>query len=122
MDELIRIAEAACAQEVPTYPDFKSGDTITVSSRIKEGNKERIQQFTGVVIQVRGEGMNKRFTVLKHARGGIWVERIFPINSPMIAKIEVMKSGKVRRARIYYYRNLKGKSTNLKEKVRRKAN
>ncbi len=118
MEQLIKIAEQACAQNVPTFPKFKSGDTITVSYKIKEGNKERIQQYKGVVIQIRGIGMNKRFTVRKIS-SNIGVERIFPMNSPFIEKIEVNKVGKVRRARIYYFRKLTGKRANIREKMTR---
>ena len=96
-------------------PEFKAGDTITVHYKIKEGNKERIQQFQGVVIQRRGSGPTETFTIRKMS-SGIGVERIIPINSPLIEKIEVNKSGKVRRARIFYLRGLKGKAARIKEK------
>ena len=115
MEQLIKIAEQACAQNVPTFPKFKSGDTITVSYKIKEGNKERIQQYKGVVIQIRGIGMNKRFTVRKIS-SNIGVERIFPLESPNIDSIEVNKRGKVRRAKLYYLRKLTGKKARIKEK------
>lgn len=101
-------------------PEFGSGDTITVHYRIREGQKERIQQFRGVVIQIRGERDGKMFTVRKMS-GGIGVERIFPMNSPYIAKVEVNKYGKVRRARIYYLRKLTGKRANIKEDFMRKS-
>ncbi len=116
MDELIRIAEQefTTKRETP-LPDFSAGDTITVYYRIKEGNKERIQAFRGVVIQIRGKGIGKTFTVRKISNG-IGVERIFPFNSPFIEKVEVNKHGKVRRARIYYLRNLSGKKARIKEK------
>ncbi len=120
MDEQIRIAEQAMAQSTPEYPAFSSGDTITVSYKIKEGTKERIQQYRGVVIQVRGTGNKKMFTVRKISNG-IGVERIFPMNSPFIDKVEINKRGKVRRARIYYLRALTGKRANIKEKVVRSA-
>ena len=96
-------------------PQFSSGDTITVHYKIKEGNKERIQQFRGVVIQRKGEGHTCTFTVRKMS-GVIGVERIFPINSPFIDKIEVNKYGKVRRAKIFYLRNLTGKKARIEEK------
>jgi large subunit ribosomal protein L19 len=96
-------------------PDFKAGDTITVHYKIREGNKERIQQFQGVVIQRRGAGSTETFTVRKMS-SGIGVERIIPVHSPAIDKIEVNKSGKVRRARIFYLRDLKGKAARIKEK------
>ncbi|MCD6201216.1 MAG: 50S ribosomal protein L19 [Bacteroidales bacterium] len=97
------------------YPDFKAGDTITVYYKIKEGNKERIQQFRGVVIQRRGSGHTETFTVRKMS-GNIGVERIFPVHSPFIDKIEINKRGKVRRARIFYLRALRGKKARIKEK------
>lgn len=102
--------------EVKKYPDFKAGDTITVTYRIVEGNKERTQKFQGIVIQRRG-GSNPTatFTVRKISNN-IGVERIFPVASPFIESIDVNKHGKVRRARIYYLRNLKGKKAKIKEK------
>lgn len=114
MDNLIRIAEASMwpKKEVPS---FKSGDTITVSYRIVEGNKERIQSFRGTVIQIKGHGMTKMFTIRKIS-DGIGVERIFPLYSPHIDKIEVNKVGVVRRSRIYYLRALTGKKARIKEK------
>jgi len=98
------------------HPDFKAGDTITVHYKIKEGDKERIQSFTGVVIQVKNEKATRTFTVRKISHG-VGVERIFPYNSPYIEKIEVVKRGKVRRARIYYIRKLSGKAARIKEKI-----
>ena len=95
-------------------PEFSAGDTITVYYEIKEGNKTRIQFFRGVVIQRRGSGSSETFTIKKMS-GTIGVERIFPINLPAIQKIEVEKRGKVRRARIYYFRNLTGKKARIKE-------
>ena len=95
-------------------PEFKSGDNITVYYRIKEGNKERIQFFKGDVIQRRGSGTTETFTIRKISHS-INVERIFPINSPSIEKIEVNKKGKVRRARIFYLRDLQGKKARIKE-------
>ena len=100
---------------LPVYPDFKAGDTITVHYKIKEGNKERIQQYQGVVIQRSGEATKETFTVRKMS-GNIGVERIFPIASPFIDKIEVNKRGAVRRARIFYLRDLTGKKARIKEK------
>lgn len=119
MEQLINIAEQACAQGAAQIPYFTSGDTVNVSYKIKEGNKERIQQYAGVVIQVRGEGMNKRFTVRKNSCKGFFVERIFPMNSPFIASVEVLKIGDVRRSRVYYVRNMKGKKR-LSERLRRR--
>lgn len=97
------------------FPKFIAGDTITVHYKIKEGNKERIQQFRGVVMQRSGAGHTETFTVRKMS-GNIGVERIFPISSPFIDKIEINKHGKVRRARIFYLRDLTGKKARIKEK------
>ena len=96
------------------YPRFKAGDTITVHYKIKEGNKERIQNFQGVVLQRSGKGANATFTVRKIS-GNIGVERIFPLSSPFIDKIDVNKHGVVRRARIFYMRELRGKKARIKE-------
>ena len=96
-------------------PDFKSGDTITVQYKIKEGDKERIQKFQGVVLQRRGSGNTETFTVRK-VSGNTAVERIFPIASPFIESITVNKKGVVRRARIFYLRELRGKKARIKEK------
>ena len=97
------------------YPKFAAGDTVTVHYKIKEGNKERIQQYRGVVLQRRGSGINETFMVRKMS-GNIGVERIFPVISPFIEKIEVNKFGKVRRARIFYLRNLTGKKARIQER------
>ena len=115
MADLIKIAEEAFQAEKKEYPAFKSGDTITVAYKIVEGNKERIQLFRGVVIKICGHGDQKRFTVRKMS-GTVGVERIFPINSPAIDSITVNKVGKVRRAKLYYLRNLTGKKARIKEK------
>ena len=95
-------------------PQFKAGDTIVVYYKVKEGNKERIQLFEGVVIRVSGGGIAKNFTVRK-VSSGVGVERIIPLNSPLIDKIEVKRIGKVRRSRLYYLRNLSGKAARIKE-------
>ncbi len=99
----------------PEIPSFKSGDTITVHYKIREGNKERIQLYQGVVIQRNSTGANKTFTVRKMSNS-IGVERIFPINSPNIEKIEVNSRGDVRRSKIFYLRELTGKKARIKEK------
>ena len=96
-------------------PEFKSGDTVTVAYRIKEGNKERIQQYRGVVIRISGNGNKKRFTVRKMS-DNVGVERIFPMDSPFIENVTVNKIGKVRRAKLYYLRALTGKKARIKEK------
>ena len=97
------------------FPEFKAGDTVTVHYKIREGNKERIQNFQGVVLQRRGSGATETFTVRK-VTNGIGVERIFPIASPFIEQIDVNKHGAVRRARIFYLRDLTGKKARIKEK------
>ncbi|MES2679729.1 MAG: 50S ribosomal protein L19 [Bacteroidota bacterium] len=104
---------------VAGHPEFKAGDTITVSYKIKEGEKERIQQFTGVVIQRKNERATASFTVRKISNG-IGVERIFPIASPFIDKIEVNKVGIVRRAKLFYLRTLTGKAARIREKIQNK--
>ena len=113
MDIIREIAhELTTVQELPS---FKAGDTVTIKYKIKEGNKERIQQFQGVVIQRKGSGTTATFTVRKMS-SNIGVERIFPISSPFIEEIKVNKVGVVRRARIYYLRERTGKAARIKEK------
>ncbi len=102
---------------VKELPKFAAGDTITVSYKIIEGTKERIQEFTGVVIQRRGTGTTETFTVRKIS-GGVGVERIFPVASPFIDSVVVTKRGKVRRARIFYLRTLTGKASRIQERKR----
>lgn len=97
------------------FPDFYPGDTIVVSYKIVEGNKERIQDFRGDVLQIRGEGASRTFTVRKMS-SGIGVERIFPFINPNIVEIKVLKKGKVRRAKLFYLRKLVGKKSRIKEK------
>lgn len=99
------------------FPEFNSGDTITVYYEIKEGEKTRTQFFKGVVIQKRGSGITETFTIRKMS-GSVGVERIFPINMPALQKIEVNQRGKVRRARIFYFRDLTGKKAKIKERRR----
>lgn len=98
------------------HPDFRAGDTVTVSYKIKEGDKERIQQYTGVVIQRKNERATATFTVRKMSNG-IGVERIFPLSSPFIDKIDVAKSGIVRRAKLFYLRERTGKSARIRERL-----
>ena len=114
MDFLSQIASQLI--EKRELPSFKAGDTITVHYKIKEGEKERIQQYQGVVIQRKGAGVTSTFTVRKISNS-LGVERIFPNNSPFIDKIDVNKRGVVRRARIFYIRDLKGKKARIKEKM-----
>ncbi|MBN1339145.1 MAG: 50S ribosomal protein L19 [Bacteroidales bacterium] len=101
--------------ELKQFPKFSAGDTVTVKYKIKEGNKERIQNFQGVVLQQKGSGSTATFTVRKIS-GNVGVERIFPIASPFIEEIAVNKRGVVRRARIFYLRGLRGKKARIKEK------
>ena len=101
--------------EAPNFPDFSVGDTISVSYKIKEGNKERTQHFQGVVIQRRGSGNTETFTIRKMS-GNVGVERIFPIFSPFLDEIKIIKKGSVRRARIFYFRERTGKAARIREK------
>ena len=112
--DLIKVAEQAFATG-KEHPEFFPGDTVTVAYRIKEGNKERIQQYRGVVIRINGDGEKKRFTVRKIS-DNIGVERIFPLESPLIDSITINKHGRVRRAKIYYLRNLTGKKARIPER------
>lgn len=117
--DLIKIAqEALQSGKAASFPEFKAGDTITVTLRIKEGDKERLQKFRGVVIQMKGQDPYTRTFTVRKVSGGIGVERIFPFQSPFIDSIEVNKVGKVRRARIFYLRNLSGKKARIKEAKR----
>ncbi|HHV40174.1 MAG: 50S ribosomal protein L19 [Bacteroidales bacterium] len=113
--DLIKIAEQAFVGEDKNLPDFKAGDTITVTYIIRDESKERLQRFRGVCIQRRGSGATETFTVRKMS-SGVGVERIFPVNSPFIDSIEINKYGKVRRARIFYLRKLTGKKARIKER------
>ena len=97
------------------FPSFKAGDSITVYYEIREGEKIRTQFFKGVVIQIKGEGLNKTFTIRKMS-GTIGVERIFPLNMPTLQKIDINKKGKVRKSRIFYFRKLRGKKAKIKER------
>ncbi|MBU1707416.1 50S ribosomal protein L19 [bacterium] len=97
-------------------PEFKAGDTVNVQVRVVEGDKERLQAFQGVVIQRHSSGMDETFTVRK-VSGGVGVERIFPLQSPSVAKIEVLRKGQVRRARLNYLKSLKGKAARIQEKT-----
>ena len=112
--ELIKFAEEQLVTK-KEHPIFNAGDTVTVTYRIVEGNKERLQAYQGVVLQRAGSGVTETFTVRKIS-GGIGVERIFPVNSPFIDSIVVNKYGVVRKARIFYLRGLTGKKARIKEK------
>ena len=117
--DLMKIVEQSFSEnKAASYPEFKAGDTITVTYKIKEGDKFRLQSFRGVVIQICGSTpYTKTFTIRK-VSNGVGVERIFPYESPVIEKIELNKVGKVRRARIFYLRNLAGKKARIKEAKR----
>lgn len=112
MDVLKSIEEGAKRSDLP---DFAPGDTIRVMVKVREGEKERLQRFQGVVVQRRGSGLRESFTVRK-VSDGVGVERIFPFHSPSIDSLEVLKRGQVRRSKIYYLRELKGKKARIREK------
>lgn len=114
MEELIKLVQSQYRRD--DIPAFRAGDTVNVHVRIKEGDKERIQQYQGVVIQRRGTGATEMVTVRKISNG-VGVERIFPVHSPSLEKIELIKEGRVRRARIYYMRERFGKSARIRERV-----
>ncbi len=114
MDHLVRIVEKEYLKE--NIPEVRPGDTVKLHLKVKEGGRERTQVFQGIVIALRGSGLSRTITVRRIASGGIGVERIVPIHSPVLEKIEVVRKGKVRRAKLYYLRNIKGK---IKIKERR---
>jgi large subunit ribosomal protein L19 len=113
--DLLNLVEAT--QYRDDLPDFDPGDTVNVHLRVVEGEKERIQQFEGIVLSMNGAGAGRTFTVRKIS-GGIGVERVFPLNSPRIAQIDVRRRGRVRRSKLYYLRDLKGKAARIKERMR----
>lgn len=113
MNDLVKLLHAEFQRT--DLPVFKAGDTVNVHVKIREGNKERVQQYQGVVIQRRGSGATETMTVRKISNG-VGVERVFPIHSPTLDKIEVTKQGRVRRARIYYLRGLSGKAARISER------
>ncbi|CAC97131.1 50S ribosomal protein L19 [Listeria innocua] len=108
------IDEITKSQLNPDVPSFRPGDTVRVHAKVVEGTRERIQLFEGVVIKRRGAGISETFTVRKISNG-VGVERTFPVHTPRIAKLEVIRRGKVRRAKLYYLRNLRGKAARIKE-------
>ena len=116
MDYIKILEEAFSNGKAASFPEFKAGDTITVTYRIKEGDKDRLQNFRGVVIQISGATPHTRTFTVRKVSGGVGVERIFPYESPFIDSIEVNKYGKVRRARIFYLRDLQGKKARIKER------
>jgi len=113
MNDIIRAVERK--QLLDRKVEYGAGDTINVSFKIREGDKERIQQFQGVIVQTSGTGLGETMTVRKSS-GNVYVERIFPTHSPLIAEIKVLKRGRVRRAKLFYLRGLTGKATRIKEK------
>jgi large subunit ribosomal protein L19 len=117
MADLIKLVEQEFAKVRESIPAFKAGDTVNVHVKIKEGNKERVQQFQGVVISRRGTNSNGETFTVRKVSNGVGVERVFPITSPTIDKIEVMKLGKVRRAKLYYMKGRQGKAARIKEKL-----
>lgn len=117
MADFIKLVEEEFAKVREKHPAFKPGDTVNVHVKIKEGNKERIQQFQGTVIQRKGGNNNGESFTVRKVSNGVGVERIFPIISPTIDKIEILKSGSVRRAKLYYLKGKHGKAARIKEKI-----
>lgn len=116
-DLIIKLVEEEYQEKRKTLPSFKAGDTINVHVRISEGNKERIQQFQGTVIQRKNASTNGETFTVRKVSNGIGIERIFPIISPSIEKIEVVRKGAVKQARIFYLRGRQGKAARIKEKM-----
>ena len=116
MSELIKLIEQEYAEKRAAIPQFKAGDSVNVHVKIREGNKERVQQFQGTVIQRRNANTNGETFTVRKISNGVGVERVFPYNTPKIAKIDVLKQGKVRRAKLYYLRELSGKAARIKDK------
>lgn len=117
MADLIKVVEQEFAKVREKLPDFKPGDTINVHVKIKEGNKERVQQFQGTVIQRKNPGTNGETFTVRKVSNGVGVERIFPIISPAIDKIDILKVGRVRRAKLYYLKGKQGKAARIREKI-----
>jgi large subunit ribosomal protein L19 len=115
MSDTLPVIRAIEARQIKTHPEFRVGDTVRVFVKIKEGDKERVQAFEGVVIKRTRNGVRGTFTVRKISYG-VGVERVFPFNSPMLEKIDVASHGAVRRGRLYYLRDLQGKKARIKEK------
>jgi len=117
MNPILKEIEKESLKRKADFPDFKAGDTVNVHVKIREGNKERIQQFQGIVVQRRNQNtVGETFTVRKISNG-IGVERVFPILSPNVDKIELVRRGRVRRARLFYLRGKQGKAARIKEKI-----
>lgn len=117
MSDHIKEIEKEFLEKKSSYPDFKAGDTVNIHVKIKEGNKERIQQFQGTVIQRRHVNSNGETFTVRKISNGVGVERIFPIISPSIDKIEIIRKGHVRRARLFYLRGKQGKAAKVREKI-----
>jgi len=117
MSDQLKEIEKEFLEKKSNYPDFKAGDIVIIHVKIKEGNKERIQQFQGTVIQRRHANSNGETFTVRKISNGVGVERIFPILSPNIDKIEVIRKGQVRRARLFYLRGKQGKAARVKEKI-----
>lgn len=113
--DLIRYAEKEYLKDREQIPKFSPGDTVRVYFKVIEGNRERVQVFEGVVIKVKGSGLTESFTV-RRVSYGVGVERSFPIQSPKIEKVEIVRRGRVRRSKLYYLRNLRGKAARIKER------
>jgi len=117
MSEIIKKIEAENSERRSSFPEFGPGDTINVHVKISEGNKERIQQFQGIVLQRKGPGSNGESFTVRKISGGIGVQRIFPLLSPSLEKVELIRRGKVRRAKLNYLKGRQGKSARIKEKL-----
>ncbi len=119
MSDLIRFIEEEYTANRSKFPSFQSGDTVNVHVKIKEGSKERIQQFQGTVIQRKNPNSNGETFTVRKVSNGIGIERIFPLLSPNIDKIDVLRRGKVRRARLFYLRGRQGKAARIKERLKK---
>ena len=117
MSELLKVVEDEFKQVREKFPKFSPGDTINVHVKIREGNKERIQQFQGTVMQIKNRNSNGETFTVRKVSNGIGIERIFPVLSPNLEKIELLRKGAVRRARLFYLRGRKGKKARIKEKI-----
>ncbi len=118
MNEVVREIEKEIYSK-PNFPDFKAGDTVNIHVKIKEGNKERVQQFQGTVIQRKGSNTSGETFTVREVSGGIGIERIFPLLSPSIDKIQVIRKGKVRQSRLYYLQGRQGKAARIKENIKK---
>jgi len=117
MNDIIKSLEEENNERRNSFPEFKAGDTVNVHVKIKEGNKERIQQFQGTVIQRKNPNSNGETFTVRKVSNGIGIERILPLLSPNLDKVDVLRRGKVRRARLYYLRGRQGKAARIKEKL-----